>query len=403
MRLRVEKVHAWLLAAILAVGFLPLVGSFAVGNGVPPMFLVFPPYKSDAVKPGFSWLVFSVLSLFGVGAVLFVLVPQLFGFKQRGTRRRQVGGSFPSWFFGGAAVMLFSWYQHWFGTSQYVIYSFIPLWFGFIFTVDGLVFKRTGGRSLFASQRERFWVITLVSIPAWGYFELINYYGHEFWVYPCNQFFSPLGQALWYLASFAVVLPAIFEWYTLLQTFDGLWNRWARGPAIRIPDRATMSVFVIGLLAMIAFGAFPFQLFVLLWIGPPLALTAALARFGFWTPFKPIANGVWSPVVFAGLASLANGFFWELWNYGSHAFRAANAGLNPNYWYYEIPYVNVPHLYSEMPLLGYFGYLPFGGLAWVCWLIAAHLLNLEPDFNVTPVLGEAPAATAEELAPLTSP
>jgi len=403
MRLRVEKVHAWLLAAIIAVALLPLVGSFAVGEGVPPMFGVFPPYKSDAVKPGVNWLVFGVLALFGVVALLFVLVPQLFGFKERGTRRRQIGGAFPSWFFGGLAVMLVSWYLHWFGTSHYVIYSFIPLWFGFIFTVDGLVFKRTGGKSLFATHQDRFWVITLVSIPAWGYFEFINFYAREFWVYPRNQFFTPIGQTLWYLASFAVVLPAIFEWYTLLHTFDGLWNRWARGPAIVVPDRAATSIFVIGLLAMIAFGAFPFQLFVLLWVGPPLALTAMLARFGFWTPFKPIAKGVWSHMVVAGLASLANGVFWELWNFGSEYFRAAGDSLNPNYWYYEIPYVEVFHPFSRMPLLGYFGYLPFGGLAWVCWLIAAHLLDLEPDFDVTPVLGEGSSAPANGLSPATSP
>jgi hypothetical protein len=400
MRVQVQKVHAWLLAAIIGVAALPMVGSFAVGRGVPPMFGVFPPNKSGHPKPEFSWLFFSVLALFGVVGLAFLIAPQWFGFKERGKRCRHVGGSLPWWFWGGTLVMAFFWYAHWFGQQHWVIYSFVPLWWGFIFAIDGLVYKRTGGRSLVAMHPGRLLVITLVSIPAWAYFEFMNYYGMEFWVYPRDQFFSPLGQAVWYLISFSVVLPAIFEWYTLLHTFDGLWNRYAAGPVVNVPQRASTSLFVIGLLAMIAFGAFPFQLFVLLWLGPPLALSAALARFGLWTPFRPISKGVWSHVVIAGLASLINGVFWELWNYGSEYWRDG-ASLNPNFWFYEIPYVEKFHPFSEMPLLGYFGYLPFGGLAWVCWLVCAHLLNLEPDFDVTPV-GPPPQSEAE-LSPATSP
>ena len=50
---------------------------------------------------------------------------------------------------------------------------------------------------------------------------------------------------------------------------------------------------------------------------------------------------------------------------------------------YDIPYVNRFHPFSEMPLLGYAGYLPYGFLAWVCWLVAAHILDLRPNFDLT--------------------
>lgn len=405
MRLQFAKNHAWLLTAIAAVAWIPMLGSFAVGRGVPPVFGQFPPAVSGAVKPGFNAIVFGVMALGALAVTVFVLAPQLFGFKERGSRQRDANGSFPWWFWVGLTVMAISWYAHWFSDSHLVIYSFVPLWWGFIFAVDGWVYQRTGGRSLVATTPERFLVISVVSIPAWAFFEFLNWYAMEFWVYPRDQFFSHLGQQLWYLLSFSVVLPAVFEWYTLLHTFDGLWNRFSKGPAIQIKRRSTGIVFGIGLVAMFAFGAYPLQLFILLWVGPPLVLSAALAGLGFWTPFRPISRGVWSHSVIAGLASVVNGVFWELWNYGSEYFRGGAAhSLNPNYWFYEIPYVNVLHPFSRMPLLGYFGYLPFGGLAWVCWLVAAHLLDLNPDFDLTRIVPDVePRAHAEKLEPATSP
>jgi hypothetical protein len=237
-----------------------------------------------------------------------------------------------------------------------------------------------------------------VSIPAWGFFEFLNYYASYFWAYPNDKIFSPVVQAIWFLISFSVVLPAIFEWFTLLHTFDGLWNRWAKGPAVVIPRSALTIVLIVGLVALAVFGLWPFLLFPLFWIGPPLVLTSAVAILGFWTPFRPIAKGNWSPVAIAGLASLANGIFWELWNFGSKVFHGHEI-TNPNYWFYDIPYVNRFHPFSEMPILGYFGYLPYGFLAWVCWLVAAHILGLEPSFDLTPERAHVPASTEPQPAP----
>jgi hypothetical protein len=78
------------------------------------------------------------------------------------------------------------------------------------------------------------------------------------------------------------------------------------------------------------------------------------------------------------VAGLANGFFWEFWNYGSNFFIP---NRNPNYWDYEIPFVNVIHIFSEMPLLGYFAYLPFGIQCWVWLLLASHVVDLHHDVD----------------------
>lgn len=80
-------------------------------------------------------------------------------------------------------------------------------------------------------------------------------------------------------------------------------------------------------------------------------------------------------MILIALGTLVNGFFWEVWNYGSA--HPASPITNPNYWMYDVPYVNVIHLFAEMPLLGYFGYLPFGVLAWVMWIWAGTVFNFD--------------------------
>jgi len=382
MGTKLNRSHFWLVVAVLTVALLPLLGAVPRWGGLPPNFGEFPVPTSGAVKPGFSWLVFGIGLLLAGFILTFLLAPQLFGFKERGTRRRPPRRGLPWWFWIGLAVNLTSWGLHWWGPASVAKYTFIPLWWGFIATTDGIVYARTNGRSMFSTETKRAITIALVSIPGWGFFEFFNFYAVEFWVYPNNMFFSAVGQALWFLASFSVVLTSVFEWYTLLHTFDGLWNRWHRGPALTIPRRALGVMLVVGLVSLVLFGAFPFQTFPLFWLGPPLVLTLSLVMLGFWTPFRPITHGNWSPVVLVGLGSLCNGFFWELWNHGSKYFHAPVI-TNPNFWFYEIPYVNEPHIFSEMPLLGYFGYLPYGFLAWVTWLVAAHLLDLRPNFDLT--------------------
>jgi hypothetical protein len=382
MGTRLGRNHVWLILAVLAVAALPLLGAIPRWGGLPPQFGEFPVSHDGAVKPGFSWPYFLAGAAVAGVLVLFLLAPALFGFHRPGTRQRRPRRALPWWFWIGLAVNLTSWGLHWWGPLALAKYTFIPLWWGFIFTADGIVYARTNGRSMFSTETRRAITIALVSIPGWGLFEFFNFYAVEFWVYPVSSIFSPAMQAIWFLLSFSVVLPAVFEWYTLLHTFDGLWNRWHEGPAMTIPRWALAVLLVGGMLSLVLFGAFPFLLFPLFWVGPPLVLTTALALLGFWTPFRPITHGNWSPVVLAGFGALVNGVFWELWNYGSAYFHGTTV-TNPNYWYYDIPYVNRFHPFSEMPLLGYAGYLPYGFLAWVCWLVAAHILDLRPNFDLT--------------------
>ena len=57
---------------------------------------------------------------------------------------------------------------------------------------------------------------------------------------------------------------------------------------------------------------------------------------------------------------------------------------NPNYWDYNIPYVDVIHIFSDMPLLGYWGYIPFGVLVWQTFIWAGSVFNFDTDLELTP-------------------
>ena len=109
----------------------------------------------------------------------------------------------------------------------------------------------------------------------------------------------------------------------------------------------------------------PNQFFFAIWAGPIMIQASALSLGGAWTPFTPIAKGNWGPVLLMAVASLLTGIWWEFWNNWS-------APSNPHFWQYDVPFVNVLHVF-EMPLLGYLGYLPFGVGVWVWWLTMARL------------------------------
>ena len=120
---------------------------------------------------------------------------------------------------------------------------------------------------------------------------------------------------------------------------------------------------------------FPYPLFWVMWIGTLLGFAGVLISLNVWTPFTALANGNWSPMLLMAISTLLNGVFWEVWNYGSA--HPTTPVTNPNYWLYDIPYVNVIHIFAEMPLLGYFGYLPFGILAWLIFIWAGKVLSFD--------------------------
>ena len=100
-----------------------------------------------------------------------------------------------------------------------------------------------------------------------------------------------------------------------------------------------------------------------------------------WTPFTPIKDGNWSPLLLFALAYLLQGVAMEGWNYfsGTHEGGKLILTYSPAYWVYNIPYVYRFRIF-EMPVLGYLGYLPFSVYCWIYWIVYAYLQGIPTKY-----------------------
>lgn len=369
----------FILPVLLAL-LLPLIASWFAypETHLPPDFGVFPPqYVADA--PGFNLTVFCLIALAELVIIALYFIPALFGFKKVTPDPRAKIVALPIWFWIGLVVTLFFWWLMWSRTTLFgdlVYYAFTPMWWGFIFVLDGLVYRYSNGQSLFASKPKTFLITAIVSLVGWYLFEYFNYFALGNWYYP-NSTMPELSHqtiVVIFLLAYTTVWPAIFQWYTLLNTCPRLVSRFANGPKLSLNGNLLI---LAGLLLLTLMVFWPYPLFWVLWIGPLLVFSGVLIRSNIWSPFTAMAEGNWSPALLMALSTMLNGFFWEFWNYGSA--HPVEPVTNPNYWVYDIPYINVIHIFSEMPLLGYMGYMPFGILAWVIFIWAGKVFNFNSD------------------------
>lgn len=378
---------------ILACLFLPLLAAWFIypDTHLPPKFGIFPPEFVQAA-PSFSLPVFCAFLLVCLAIAVFLIFPGLFGFKPAQPAPPVPFAKYPIWFWFGMVLTLFFWWLMWARTTVFgelVYYAFTPMWWGFVLLLDGLTYRRSGGKSLLASRPKTLLISALISVAGWCFFEYYDYFVLANWYYP-NGRMAPLSHAtivVLYLLAYTTVWPAIFAWYRLLLSFPSLAVRYRNGPRLALPG----SLLLWGGLALIVLMTFlPYPLFWVMWVGPLCVLAGMLIRKNIWTPFTAMSQGNWSPILLVAIASLFNGFFWEIWNYGS-AHPDPALQTNPNFWIYEIPYVNVIHIFAEMPLLGYFGYLPFGVLVWVFFIWAGKVLGFDPALGDESTLQQASA------------
>jgi hypothetical protein len=377
------KLKLDLIWPMLACIVLPLVAAWFVypGTHLPPKFGVFPPeFVQDA--PPFNLYVFILVALVGAGATLLLLFPRLFGFKAVTPPPPAAPAKLPSWFWIGAVFTLFFWWLMWARVtvfSDLVYYAFSPMWWGFILVLDGWAYRRSGGQSLLAAKPKMLFISAVVSVAGWFFFEFYDYFVLANWHYP-NGHMAALPHGLivpLFLIAYSTVWPAILEWYSLLNTFPGLVARYSDGPRLALPGGLLLWG---GLALVVLMVIFPYPFFWAMWIGPLIALSGQLIRKNVWTPFTAMAQGNWSPFLLVAVASLFNGFFWEMWNYGS-AHPDSALQTNPNYWLYNVPYVSTFRIFSEMPILGYYGYLPFGVIVWVAFIWAGKVFGFDHSLD----------------------
>jgi hypothetical protein len=379
------KKYLLLLLAFVSVFIFPCVGSYLKWGGMPPGYGLFPAQQQTVIPlPPFNQ------TIFNLGCVLFLalfaplLFPRLFGFKRPDLRNEPpiIMVPFPKWFMPALITMFISWFFMWSRIRPIDDYMFVPLWWSFILVLDGLVYKRNQGRSLIATRPTTMKLLAAASSFSWFVFEYQNFFVLENWYYPNNQTFTNFGNITWQLLSYTTVLPAIFEWYFLLRTFPKINKQYSEGKIISISPIGLSILWVVAVILLFLMGYFPHALFWMLWVSLIPALVPVMTLNGYWTPFTPIQQkGDWSNICLIAIATLLNGIFWEFWNFGSYWFQD-KATTNPNFWKYAVPYVDKYYLFSEMPILGYAGYLLFGIVCWILWLAVAYLLKFDYRIDI---------------------
>ncbi len=245
----------------------------------------------------------------------------------------------------GLGMVTLFWYLNWGLSGLRTHWAFFPLWLGYIFFLDGLVYRRTGASPF----RRSFWRwigYFIISAPVWWIFEWVNI-RVGYWDYQPIETFSEAAYVFYCTINFSIVIPAVFttaEW--LDNHFDE--KAFTRGPVIGSSSNSRMIVLALGVAMLAATLIWPAIGSPLIWISLFLILDPINHFLGFRSILSETAERKWRTVVILFLASLICGFFWELWNFYSL----------PK-WIYHVPYVDFWHVF-EMPALGYLGYLPFG-------------------------------------------
>jgi hypothetical protein len=348
--MRVRALFA-LLAALAIAWIAPLAGLAARGEALRP-YLHFPPRTQEVTHSGFSWPVFGMLAIpaFAAGALFFA--------ASRAPSSRQRSRSFPWWGWLGLALVALGWILAWNAdrmAAHLGRHAFTPLWLGYVLSVNGIVYRRSGESPL---THRTAWFVALfpASVAFWWLFEYLNQFVRN-WYYSGVQAATDWEYVAQASLPFSTVLPAVASTWCLLKSW-----RFSL-PALRGHRAFAWVALAAGALCLAATPVWPQALFPMLWIGPLLLLAGLQKLLLGETLFEPVARGDWSPVLQPAAAALVCGFFWELWNYGAAA-----------KWHYSIPYVQRFHIF-EMPLLGYAGYLPFGVLCAVAMDIVARLVE----------------------------
>jgi hypothetical protein len=292
------------------------------------------------------------------------ILPRRFGFRVEPGPLATDGhaASFPVWGSLGLVLALCTWAVAWFplpGLEYLSRNTFTLLWLGYILTVDGLVYRKKGS-SLVTRGVGRFALLFVASAVLWWMFEYVNRFV-ENWYYVGLEQRTALGYIMYATPCFATVLPALLETSELLGAQSWLNRRYVSGPARPGLSRAAWSIGAVGAVGVLCMGIWPNLFFPFAWLGPLLVLLPVIERY---LPEKSVlaqmGRGDYRALVALSLAGPCCGFFWEMWNYFSY----------PK-WQYQVPYVMFGRVF-EMPVLGYFGYIPFGWeclLMWQAWMI----------------------------------
>lgn len=334
---------------MLMMLILPLLGMSLAKKPVAE-FMEFPPLTRYVVHAGFSWVVFVLLAI-AITAFVGPFVIRVLRCRNSVDKGPSSVCAFPWWGWLGILITVLTWTAAWTRfewMAPVQIFTFTPIWIGYIVVVNALTYKRTG-KCMLLDRPLYLCCLSLMSAAFWWYFEYLNRFVQN-WYYVGIGRLTGLQYFIFATLPFATVLPAVLSTFDLLSSMPGASAGLDDFVKIRVghPRTAAWVSLLVFSASLTAIGLFPDYLFPLLWISPLFIITSLHGIRGEKTIFSGVAVGDWRQIWMLALSALICGFFWELWNFHSLA-----------KWIYEVPFVGRFKIF-EMPVLGFAGYLPFG-------------------------------------------
>jgi len=240
---------------------------------------------------------------------------------------------------------------------------FTPMvWTCYILLADACVLA-IGGRSRLHDEPWQFLGVALLSIPLWLIFEAYNLRLQN-WTYTGVPEPWPLA-LLGYGWSFATITPGIFETADLIESFG-----WFRpNVPVTFSRRVQQAMIIFGalclLIPLVAPQTAAARLFFLVWIGFVFLLDPINYRMGLPSLIGDLGEGRRSRIYSLLASGFVCGWLWEFWNYWAAA-----------KWHYIFPMFQEWKIF-EMPIPGYFGFLPFALECFVMYVTAIWLLRFQ--------------------------
>jgi hypothetical protein len=265
--------------------------------------------------------------------------------------------------FLGLALIAFFWAASWSHWGIIGEYAFLPLWLGYILTVDALIVLRRGD-SLLTLLPRAFITLFIISAPIWWLFEGMNNFTLN-WHYIIPETYTVPQIILIATTNFAIVIPAVVETAQLLFTLPFFQN-------LTRPRRADLSrnfywfLMFLGASMFFAFWLLPNVAFGLIWVWLFIIFDSQNALMQRPSLIQQVARGDYRNLITFAAATLICGFFWEMWNFWAF----------PK-WYYTVPIINFWHVF-EMPLLGFSGYIPFSWELYALYQYLCGILKFKP-------------------------
>jgi Domain of unknown function (DUF4332) len=243
------------------------------------------------------------------------------------------------------------------GLAHVRVMFYCIAWWSYIFLADACVWRRRG-TSLLRSRPWEFWFLAFWSVPIWNLFELFNFRLRN-WFYVNVPLDATFG-LIFNVASYATVLPGLFETYGLLRAYrvvEGVRTR-----AWRVTPFLLSACVAVGVAMLAASLLWPRFAFPLIWgfavfLGDPVCYWAGRSRTD--SLLGQLERGDPRAALRLLLAGLICGGLWEFWNFWAYT-----------KWLYSVPYLENLKWF-EMPPLGFLGFPPF---ALECYVLV-NLLN----------------------------